>query len=327
LRKNEICCKIEPEYNDTDYRQLHGCQKRDNYGGNAMKMKMMGFAAALALLLQMMAVSVGAADGQIYEAEDAVMTGALETISESGASGGQVVGKFSESDDVLTFTVEIPSDGSYDLIFNSMGYGGDKTNKVSIDGEYIGTFVTKAEEYNDAVLSKVILTAGKHEVAITKSWGWIAVDYLKVQASEAIPDSAYQVSNVLSDVDATPETKALFTYLCEGYGKQVLSGQVADNGLNSDEFKSIYEVTGKKPAITMASMKATVRMQVMSGNSKAVLRAGMWVTGPNKGRRHTISTITMNGITVVRLSLARTKVRRASKRQLMAVNSAQAHTA
>lgn len=214
-----------------------------------MKMKMMGFAAALALLLQMMAVSVGAADGQIYEAEDAVMTGALETISESGASGGQVVGKFSESDDVLTFTVEIPSDGSYDLIFNSMGYGGDKTNKVSIDGEYIGTFVTKAEEYNDAVLSKVILTAGKHEVAITKSWGWIAVDYLKVQASEAIPDSAYQVSNVLSDVDATPETKALFTYLCEGYGKQVLSGQVADNGLNSDEFKSIYEVTGKKPAI------------------------------------------------------------------------------
>ncbi|MBQ8011405.1 MAG: hypothetical protein IJ265_07630 [Oscillospiraceae bacterium] len=38
-----------------------------------MKRKMMGFAAALALLLQMMAVPVGAADGQIYEAEDAVM--------------------------------------------------------------------------------------------------------------------------------------------------------------------------------------------------------------------------------------------------------------
>ena len=211
-----------------------------------MKRKMMGFAAALALLLQMMAVPVGAADGQIYEAEDAVMTGALETISESGASGGQVVGKFSESDDVLTFTVEIPSDGSYDLFFHSMGYGGDKTNKISIDGEYIGTFVTKAEEYNDAVLSKVILKAGTHEVAITKSWGWIAVDYLEVQQSEPIPESAYQVSNVLSDPNATPETKALFTYLCEGYGKQVLSGQVADNGLNSDEFKSIYEVTGKK---------------------------------------------------------------------------------
>ena len=69
-----------------------------------------------------------------------------------------------------------------------MGYGGDKTNKVSIDGEYVGTFVTKAEEYNDAVLSKVILTAGKHEVSITKSWGWIAVDYLKIQPAEAIPE-------------------------------------------------------------------------------------------------------------------------------------------
>ena len=37
-------------------------------------------------------------------------------------------------------------------------------------------------------------------------------------------------------------------------------------------------LTGTKPAITMASMKATLRMQVMSGNSKAVLRAGMVIT-------------------------------------------------
>ena len=86
-------------------------------------------------------------------------------------------------------------------------------------------------------------------------------------------------------------------------------------------------LTGTKPAITMASMKATLRMQVMSGNSKAVLRAGMWVTGPNKGRRHTISTMTRNGMTVVRLSFARAKVRRVTKRQLMAINAAQTHTA
>lgn len=236
-----------------------------------MKMKMMGLAAALTLLVQAAAFPVNAADAQIYEAEDAVLTGALENISEAGASGGQVVGKFSESDDVLTFSVEIPANGSYDLIFHSMGYGGDKTNKVSIDGEYIGTFVTKAEEYNDAVLSKVVLTAGKHEIAITKSWGWIAVDYLKIQAAEAIPDSVYQVSNVLIDPDATPETKALFSYLCEGYGKQVIAGQVADNGLQSDEFKSIYEVTGKYPAMLgLDMMSYSLARQEMGGNPKVV---------------------------------------------------------
>ncbi len=214
-----------------------------------MKKKTITFAMALTFMSQFTLFPVHAENNMIYEAEDAAMTGTLENISESGASGGKVVGKFSESDDVLTFTVDIPANGSYDLIFNSMGYGGDKTNKVSIDGEYVGTFVTKADEYNDAVLSKVILTAGKHEVSITKSWGWIAVDYLKIQPAEAIPESAYQVSDTLSDKDATAETKALFSYLCKGYGEQVLSGQVADEGLQSDEFKAIYDVTGKKPAI------------------------------------------------------------------------------
>ncbi len=214
-----------------------------------MNKKIIGLAAALAMMIQSLPLSVTAADNLRYEAEDAALTGTLESFAEADASGGKAVGKFAESDDVMTFSVEIPSDGTYDLVFNSMGYGGDKTNKVSIDGEYVGTFVTKADEYNDAVLSRVMLKAGKHQISITKSWGWIAVDYLEIKAAESIPDSAYQVSNVLCDSDATPETKSLFNYLCNGYGKQVLSGQVADDGLKSDEFKSIYDVTGEKPAI------------------------------------------------------------------------------
>lgn len=236
-----------------------------------MKKKIIGLAAALSILVQVSAFPVNAENELIYEAEDAALTGSLESFSEAGASGGKAVGKFSESNDVMTFSVEIPANGTYDLIFNSMGYGGDKTNKVSIDGEYVGTFVTKADEYNDAVLNRVILTAGTHEISITKSWGWIAVDYLKIQAAESIPDSAYQVSNILSDSDATPETKALFSYLCEGYGKQVLSGQVADNGMNSDEFKSIYEVTGKYPAILgLDMMSYSLARQEMGGKPKVV---------------------------------------------------------
>lgn len=236
-----------------------------------MTKKIIGFVAAVSILAQASVFPINAAAGLRYEAEDAVLTGSLESISEAKASGGKVVGKFAESDDVMTFKVEIPADGTYDLIFNSMGYGGDKTNKVSIDGEYIGTFVTKAEEYNDAVLNRVMLKAGKHEISITKSWGWIAVDYLEIKQAEAIPDSAYQVSNVLSDSEATPETKALFSYLCEGYGKQVLAGQVCDNGMNGDEFKSIYEVTGKYPALLgLDMMSYSLARQEMGGKPKVV---------------------------------------------------------
>lgn len=236
-----------------------------------MTKKIIGFVAAVSILAQVSVFPVNAADELRYEAEDAVLTGSLESISEAKASGGKVVGKFAESDDVMTFKVEIPADGTYDLIFNSMGYGGDKTNKVSIDGEYIGTFVTKAEEYNDAVLNRVMLKARKHEISITKSWGWIAVDYLEIKQAEAIPDSAYQVSNVLSDSEAIPETKALFSYLCEGYGKQVLAGQVCDNGMNGDEFKSIYEVTGKYPALLgLDMMSYSLARQEMGGKPKVV---------------------------------------------------------
>ena len=236
-----------------------------------MTKKIIGLVAAVSILAQVSVFPVNAADELRYEAEDAVLTGSLESISEAKASGGKVVGKFAESDDVMTFKVEIPADGTYDLVFNSMGYGGDKTNKVSIDGEYIGTFVTKAEEYNDAVLNRVMLKAGKHEISITKSWGWIAVDYLEIKQAEAIPDSAYQVSNVLSDSEATPETKALFSYLCDSYGKQVLAGQVCDNGINGDEFKSIYEVTGKYPALLgLDMMSYSLARQEMGGKPKVV---------------------------------------------------------
>ncbi len=237
--------------------------------------KTLAFTAALGMLFQTIPFCTATAAEIRYEAEDAALTGKLECISESSASGGKVVGKFANSDDVITFTVNIPADGAYDLIINSMGYGGDKTNKISIDGTYVGTFVTKAEVYNDAVLSRVIMKAGTHKISITKSWGWIAVDYLKIIPAETIPDSAYQVSKTLSDPNATAETKALFSYLCDGYGKQVLSGQVADDGLDSNEFKAIYEVTGKKPAILGLDMMRYTPSRNAFGdpNFKAVERA------------------------------------------------------
>lgn len=239
------------------------------------KKKMIAVAAAFACVLQSAAATGNAADSMKYEAEDAKITGTLESMSESSASGGKVVGKFSESGDELAFNVDIPTSGTYDLVFNSMGYGGDKTNKVSIDGAAVGTFVTKADEYNDAVMSRVILSAGKHEITIKKSWGWIAVDYLEVRPAESISDSVYQVSSALCDPDAVPEAKALFSYICEGYGKQVLSGQVADDGLDSNEFKAIYEVTGKKPAILGLDMMRYTPSRNAFGdpNFKAVERA------------------------------------------------------
>lgn len=55
----------------------------------------------------------------------------------------------------------------------------------------------------------------------------------------------------LSNPNATEEAVALFDYICEIYGKKILSGQQESTWMGSDqyEFDYIYKNTGKYPAI------------------------------------------------------------------------------
>lgn len=239
-----------------------------------MKNRIMALAAGLAVLTATPAFSVFAESNMLYEAEDAAITGTLKSFDESDASGGKVIGNFSEDTDSITFTVDIPSDGSYNIIITSKGIGGNKSNNVLIDGNFTGTFESQGNIYSDSILRSVLLTAGKHDISITKSWGWITVDCVKIEAAQAIPDSVYDVKDTLINPNSNAETQALFSYLCEGYGKQILSGQVADNGIDSDEFKAIYDVTGKTPAILGLDIMDYCPSRTAKGShSQAVERA------------------------------------------------------
>lgn len=190
----------------------------------------------------------------VYEAENAVISGNNTVSNDSAASGGKAVGSFSDDGDNLTFTIEVPTTGSYCLSLTSKGLGGDKYNEVLVDGENIGGFDSKGNEYTETSLRRVILTSGKHTVSIKKSWGWIMVDCLKVTEDEIISSSVYKVENKLINPNADESAKELFSYLCDSYGKYTLAGQVCNDGLNGDEFKAIYEATGKYPAIVGLDM-------------------------------------------------------------------------
>ncbi len=185
----------------------------------------------------------------VYEAEDAAVSGGNSVQSDAAASGSRAVGNFADDADNVTFTIEVPAAGSYCLTLTAKGLGGDKYNEVLVDGDNIGGFDTKADAYNDAALRRVMLTAGRHTVSIKKSWGWILLDKLTVTEDEAISSKVYEVADTLIDPQADANTRALFSYLCESYGKYTLSGQVCNDGLNGPEFQAIYEATGKYPAI------------------------------------------------------------------------------
>lgn len=207
----------------------------------------------------------------IYEAEEAKTYGGLSVTEAETFSGGKAVENFNSDADYIVFTVEIPADGMYDITFVSSGIGSYKENNVIIDGTPVGIFTSEKEELTESVIPSVSLSKGKHELKITKSWGWIRLDCIKINKAEGISNEIYAVSDTLVNKNANESTKALFRYLSDSYGKYVLSGQVCDDGYNGREFTAIYNETGKRPAILgLDMMDYTPSRTALGAKSHAV---------------------------------------------------------
>ena len=129
-----------------------------------MKKRMLAAAVLTAIAVPSVPLTGSAETVGVYEAEDAVMTGNMKAIEESGCSGGKAAGNFAADTDSLKFTVEIPADGTYNIVINAKGYGGGKTNNIVIDGEFAGTFDSTADTYSDSLMRSVLLTAGTHGI-------------------------------------------------------------------------------------------------------------------------------------------------------------------
>lgn len=191
-------------------------------------------------------------DFELYlEAEDnAAVTGNVrKENSVKGYSGSGYLDGLENDDDTISFNVRIPKDDFYDIDFISASYDGYKENNVYLDGDLIGVSKVTGTEFQDSVLKRIFLRAGQHVIKMTKSWGWIRLDALKITKSKRFDESIYKVSNKLVDPKATESTRKLMQYLVDMYGKKIISGQYADKGINSPEFQAIKQATGKMPAI------------------------------------------------------------------------------
>lgn len=184
-----------------------------------------------------------------YEAENATFSGNVHSeTGKSECSGGGYATGFQNDEDACIFNVEVPEDGFYDLYFNSSA-GDHKENHVTVDGESMGSLVTEKGGFAESGINRVYLTAGEHEVQVSKFWGWIDLDYLKIVKSRPIPASTYQVSAELVNQNASDNAKRLMSFLADNYGTKILSGQYCDTGINGKEFRVIQDVTGKTPAV------------------------------------------------------------------------------
>lgn len=196
-----------------------------------------------------------------YEAEDAQLIGLdvttkmndIELIKEA-YSGTGFVGIWDNTDAVssrLSFAVTVEKAGRYELEFLSASPFGEKYNHVIVNEVLINdALVTQRGE--SFLPSRVYadLKKGVNLVEITESWGWIYVDALNVREAESFDTSIYQVKKELINEKANDTTKRLMSYLVDQYGRQIISGQYQySGGMISNEFKAVYEGTGRYPAI------------------------------------------------------------------------------
>lgn len=216
-----------------------------------------------------------------YEAENGKLSNDMSVISDSNASGGKSVGKFENDRSYCQIKINVPSDGIYDIVIRSMGIGGSKENDIYTDGKKVGTFTSENNKFSDYTVSAVSLTKGDHNIRIIKSWGWIELDKITVKTGAKISNSTYNVTSSLVNKNSTANTKKLYSFLKDSYGKYVITGQQCDGGINGNEFKAIKNLTGDYPALLgLDMMDYTPSRTAFGASSSAVEKA---IEFANKG--------------------------------------------
>lgn len=177
---------------------------------------------------------------QKFEAESATLSGGASKQASSAASGGYYV---AQGEGKLTFNITFDTDASYNIYIQVASPNGFKSNNLVVDGSSI-TFST---EQNSSyiklkVLSYTKLTAGSHTVEITKSWGWINIDYIEFEKVD--PETRFNINKTLVTPEPTDEAAKLYQFLYDNYGKKIISGV-----MDMTEVNWLKTNTGKYPAL------------------------------------------------------------------------------
>ena len=126
--------------------------------------------------------------------------------------------------ETLTFEVEAPEEGMYEFTTRSAQIldkdGREQT--ISINGSEFMMKMPYADSWTDFSFGIHRLKKGTNKIQILPRYGYGAYDTITVKKAD-LP--ALNVSPTLSDSKATSETQGLMNYLCDVYGKHMLSGQ------------------------------------------------------------------------------------------------------
>ena len=210
-----------------------------------------------------------------YEAEEGKMSEntSLITFDKYGEFSGKGFAAIGNKDENVEFEAEFPADGSYDFIMNTAVSTGSSDNFITVDGENIASFTVEGNTFHEVTAEKVKVSKGKHTVGIKAKTGCFFVDTLKIKGAAAVDLSQFDIDKTLCNPNATTETKRLYSFLCDVYGKYIISGQYAsDNrGVDSAEFSEYDYKLGKYPAIMGLDLIEASPSRVANGSNPGMI--------------------------------------------------------
>lgn len=177
---------------------------------------------------------------QKYEAESATLAGGATRQASSSASGGFYV---TQGEGNLTFDLNFLTEATYHIYIRVAAPNGDKINRLVIDGSSVDFSTPINSNYISLkTVSFLKLAAGAHKVEITKSWGWINIDYIEFEKVD--PATKFTINTTLVTPEPMDETLRLYQFLFDNYNKKIISG-VSE----VTEATWLKTNTGKSPAL------------------------------------------------------------------------------
>lgn len=192
------------------------------------------------------------AQGTIYEAENAQLTGTSVATSHKGFSGTGYVTGFDNDGDKAVFKFTPAKEGNYQLYICYSAPNGTKNNTVYVNDTNQGSIVfTSNSKFKELTIGKIWLNAGENTITILKDWGWFELDYIRIDSE--LQATAWNISKNPVNSNTSAETKSLLSFLVDNFGKTTLAGQFQNDNLtytaSSSEISYIEKTSGKYPAI------------------------------------------------------------------------------
>lgn len=188
------------------------------------------------------------------EAETGAVSGKAKVKSDrKGYKGKGYVTNISAEED-WSREIELTDSQYYDLTI-TVASDVPCVNGIAVNGKKLQDFSASGSgKFEKVTFKNIYIEKGKTAISVIPVDGGLDVDSLTLTASEDISKLDLTISKpALSNKDSDYNAKALYQYLCESYGKQVLLGQHDTIG-TSAETDMIYKTTGKYPAIRFGDL-------------------------------------------------------------------------